>query len=154
MFYRTRPEGSPSKGLMKKSVHGTTKISVRIRLWVSLRPTAKAASTLFADVFALSKSYEMRGLQVVSKLSRVCNLSLTNRIDGAKEGKRSRSLESRSHTSDDPRPRQDRRYPPKLPALVAAANRSSDGALTVLYGRVLVAGSSNPFQTDEIVSNE
>ena len=48
---------------------------------------------MFADVFALSKSYEIGVLRVVSKLSRVCNLSLTNRIKGDKEGSAPKELQ-------------------------------------------------------------
>src|SRR4029077_18518076 len=48
------------------------------------RLAAKAAHTLFADVFALSKCYGKGPRRVVSKLSRVCNLSVTNRIYGDK----------------------------------------------------------------------
>jgi hypothetical protein len=86
---------------MKKSVHGTTKISVRIRNWGPTPPAAKAVSTLFADVFALSKSYGMRVLRVVSKLSRVCKLSLTNRIDGDKR-REPETIPLKGQNSDGP----------------------------------------------------
>src|SRR5437899_2946246 len=77
---------SATEGAIKRVSHQRPTLRSGYEARFPTRLAAKAAHTLFADVFALSKCYGKGPRRVVSKLSRVCKTSVTNRIYGDKEG--------------------------------------------------------------------